>query len=67
MKRQVGDYLIHDKETGVWREDHEQVVRDDVEKHHWLHVGRTMLKDWRLYLMLLPTLLVFLLWRYMSL
>ena len=65
MKRQVGDYLIHDKETGVWREDPEQVVRDDVEKHHWLHVGRTMLKDWRLYLMLLPTLLVFLLWRYM--
>ena len=65
MKQQAGDYLILDKDTGVWREDPEQVVRDDVEKHHWLHVGRTVLKDWRLYLMLLPTLIVFLLWRYM--
>ncbi len=65
MKQQAGDYLILDKATGTWKEDPEQAVRDDVEKHYWLHVGRTMLKDWRLYLMLLPTLLVFLLWRYM--
>jgi len=65
MKQQAGDYLILDEATGVWREDPEQAVRDDVEKHYWLHVGRTILKDWRLYLMLLPTLLVFLLWRYM--
>ncbi len=65
MKHPGGDYLILDKETGTWQEDPEQVVRDDVEKHYWLHVGRTILKDWRLYLMLLPMLLVFLLWRYM--
>ena len=65
MKQQAGDYLILDEATGTWREDPEQAVRDDVEKHYWLHVGRTVLKDWRLYLMLVPTLLVFLLWRYM--
>ena len=65
MKQQIGDYLILDKETGTWREDPEQVVRDDVEKHYWLHVGRTILKDWRLYLMLVPTIQVFLFWRYL--
>ena len=58
------DYLVFDEETGKYREDPEQKVRDDVEKHYWLHVGRTILKDWRLYLMLIPMLLVFLFWRY---
>jgi len=65
MKHPAGDYLVLDEATGQWKEDPEQAVRDDVEKHYWLHVGRTILKDWRLYLMLLPTLLVFLFWRYM--
>ena len=65
MKHPAGDYLIYDEAAGVWREDPEQAVRDDVEKHYWLHVGRAVLKDWRLYLMLVPTLLVFLFWRYM--
>ena len=65
MKGQAGDYLILDQATGRYREDPEQVVRDDVEKHYWLHDGRTILKDWRLYVMLVPTLLVFLFWRYM--
>ncbi|MBR3098898.1 MAG: sugar ABC transporter permease [Clostridia bacterium] len=65
MKHKAGDYLILDEATGRYREDPEQTVRDDVEKHHWLHVGRTILKDWRLYLMLVPMLLVFLFWRYM--
>ena len=35
-----------------------------MEKHYWLHVGRTILKDWRLYIMLVPMILVFLFWRY---
>ena len=35
-----------------------------MEKHYWRTVGRTILKDWRLYLMLIPMLLVFLFWRY---
>lgn len=61
---QVSDYLIFDEETGTYVENPEQLVRDDVEKHHWLNVLRTVLKDWRLYLMLVPMILVFLFWRY---
>lgn len=61
---QVSDYLIFDAETGTYIENPEQLVRDDVEKHHWLNVMRTVLKDWRLYLMLVPMILVFLFWRY---
>ena len=64
MKRKAADYLIPDPETGGYREDPEQAVRDDVEKHYWLNVGRTIAKDWRLYVMLVPMLLVFLFWRY---
>lgn len=64
MKVKATDYLVFDEETGKYREAPEQKVRDDVEKHYWLHVGRTILKDWRLYVMLIPMLLVFLFWRY---
>lgn len=65
MQLNATDYLIFDEESGVYIENPEQVVRDDVEKHHWLNVLRTVLKDWRLYLMLVPMLLVFLFWRYL--
>ena len=64
MKNKAADYLIYDEVTGKYREDPEQVVRDDVEKNHWLNVARTVMKDWRLYLMLVPMILVFLFWRY---
>lgn len=64
MYADVSDYLIFDEESGVYIENPEQVVRDDVEKHHWLNVFKAVLKDWRLYLMLVPMLLVFLFWRY---
>ena len=64
MKRLATDYLVYDKATKKYSEDPEQVVRDDVEKHYWLNVVRTIVKDWRLYLMLVPMLLVFLFWRY---
>lgn len=64
MKLLATDYLVYDKATKKYSEDPEQVVRDDVEKHYWLNVGRTIVKDWRLYLMLVPMLLVFLFWRY---
>lgn len=64
MKAKAADFILYDQATGTYRVDPEQAVRDDVEKHHWLHVGRTILKDWRLYLMLVPMLLVFLFWRY---
>ncbi len=64
MKAKASDYLIYDKATGKYHEDPEQLVRDDVEKHYWLGVLRTIGKDWRLYLMLVPMILVFLFWRY---
>ena len=65
MAAKAADFLVYDKAAGVYRENPEQLVRDDVEKHAWRHVGMTILKDWRLYLMLVPMLLVFLLWRYL--
>lgn len=64
MKVTASDYLDYDASTGTYHENSEQKVRDDVEKHYWLHVGRAVLKDWRLYVMLVPMLLVFLFWRY---
>ena len=63
-KTMAGDFLIYDKSSNTYRTDPEQLVRDDVEKHYWRNVVRTVLKDWRLYLMLIPMLLVFLFWRY---
>ena len=63
-KIRAASYLIYDETTKTYRRDPEQAVRDDVEKHYWRNVGRTMLKDWRLYAMLVPMVLVFLLWRY---
>lgn len=65
MAAKAADFLVYDKAAGVYHENPEQAVRDDVEKHAWRHVGLTILKDWRLYLMLVPMLLVFLFWRYL--
>ena len=64
MKATASDFLLYDQEKGRYVEDPEQAVRDDVEKHYWLHVVRAIAKDWRLYLMLVPMILVFLFWRY---
>ncbi len=64
MAVEATDYLIFDEESGTYIENPEQAVRDDVEKHYWLNVLRTVLKDWRLYVMLVPMLIVFLFWRY---
>lgn len=61
----AADFLVFDEVAGVYRQNPEQVVRDDVEKHAWRHILLTVLKDWRLYVMLLPMLAVFLLWRYL--
>lgn len=65
MAAKAADFLIYDEVAGVYRENPEQIVRDDVEKHAWRHVAMTIMKDWRLYLMLVPMLLVFLFWRYL--
>ena len=64
MKKIAADYLEYDESTGSYYENAEQAVRDDVEKHHWLNVFKIVLKDWRLYIMLIPMILVFLFWRY---
>ena len=64
MTTKATDFLIFDEESGTYIENPEQAVRDDVEKHHWLNVFRAVIKDWRLYVMLIPMIVVFLLWRY---
>ena len=66
MATKAADFLIYDEARGIYTENPEQIVRDDVEKHYWKHVCLTILKDWRLYVMLVPMLLVFLFWRYLS-
>ena len=66
-RSKADDYLLYDRATGAYQEDPEQAVRDDVEKNVWLNIARTVLKDWRLYLMLVPMILVFLFWRYFPL
>lgn len=63
-KANAADFLVYDESSKTYSSDPEQIVRDDVEKHYWRHVLRTMAKDWRLYVMLIPMLLVFLFWRY---
>ena len=65
MAAKAADFLIYDEAAGVYRENPEQIVRDDVEKHAWRHIAMTIIKDWRLYLMLVPMILVFLFWRYL--
>ncbi len=63
-KSMAGDFLIYDESSNSYRADPEQLVRDDVEKHYWRNVVRAVVKDWRLYVMLVPMILVFLFWRY---
>ncbi len=60
----LDNYIIYNEETQTYEMDREQAVRDDVEKHRVMHMLKTILKDWRLYLMLIPMILVFLFWRY---
>ncbi len=40
-------------------------VQQYYEKYHWKFVGKRILKDWRLYVMLLPLVFVFIFWRYL--
>jgi putative aldouronate transport system permease protein len=59
------DFLTYDEATGTYKKPQEQVVRDETEKNRWKTTGLTILKDWRLYLMLVPMILVYVLWKYM--
>ena len=42
-------------------------IQDELERDYWKLILRRVRKDWRLYLMLLPLILVFLFWRYLPL
>ena len=59
------DFLIFDEATGTYSMPAEQQVRDETERNKWKTTGWTILKDWRLYLMLVPMIFVYVLWRYM--
>ncbi len=59
------EYLVYNEELKCYELDPEQKVRDDVEKNRWKLNWQRILKDWRLYLMLVPMILVFLFWRYL--
>ena len=65
FKLKCDDFLIYDEATGTYSMSPEQQVRDETERNRWKTTGFTLLKDWRLYLMLVPMLLVYLLWKYL--
>lgn len=65
FKLKCDDFLIYDEATGTYSMSPEQQVRDETERNRWKSTGLTLLKDWRLYLMLVPMILVYLLWKYM--
>lgn len=65
FKLKCDDFLIYDEATGTYSMSAEQKVRDETERNRWAHTGWTILKDWRLYLMLVPMLFVYFFWKYM--
>ena len=65
FKLKYDDFLIYDEATGTYSMAPDQQVRDETEKNKWKTTGWTILKDWRLYLMLLPMILVYVLWKYL--
>ena len=64
FKLKYDDFLERD-ESGAYYVPKEQQVRDEVEKNRWKEIGRTILLDWRLYIMLVPMILVYVLWKYL--
>ena len=65
FKLKCDDFLVYDELTGTYSMPADQQVRDQTEKNKWKTTGFNLLKDWRLYLMIVPMLLVYLFWRYM--
>lgn len=65
FKLKCDDFLIYDEATGTYSMPAEQQVRDQTERNRWKSTGFTLLKDWRLYLMLVPMILVYVLWKYL--
>lgn len=64
FKLKCDDFLIRN-EDGTYELPAEQKVRDETERNRWKNTGLTILKDWRLYLMLVPMLLIYFLWKYL--
>lgn len=46
-------------------EKEKEIVTLYYEKHHWSITLKRMLKDWRLYVMLIPMILIFFFWKYL--
>ncbi len=65
FKLKYDDFLVYDEATNTYSMSQEQKVRDETERNHWKTTGLTVLKDWRLYAMLIPMILVYLLWKYL--
>ncbi len=59
------DFLAYDKQSERYVLPEEQRVRDETERTSFKTAAQTLIKDWRLYLMLLPMLLTYFLWRYL--
>ena len=67
FKLKYDDFLIYDEATGTYSMAPDQQVRDETERNRWKTTGFTILKDWRLYLMLVPMLFVYICWKYLPL
>lgn len=67
FKLKCDDFLIYDEATGTYSMPAEQQVRDQTERNRWKNTGLTLLKDWRLYLMLVPMIFVYICWKYLPL
>ena len=65
FKLKCDDFLTYDEESGTYSMSADQKVRDEVEKTRWKEIGLKFLADWRLYLMLVPMLFVYICWRYL--
>ena len=65
FKLKCDDFLTYDEESGTYSVAPDQQVRDEVEKTRWKEIAFKLLTDWRLYLMLVPMLFVYIFWRYM--
>ena len=65
FKVKYDDFLVYDEATGTYSMPQEQKVRDETERNHWKSTGFTILKDWRLYAMLVPMILVYFFWKYL--
>ena len=65
FKLKCDDILIFDEATGAYYMSDEQKVRDETERNRWKNTGWTILKDWRLYVLLVPMVLVYFLWKYL--